>query len=574
MLAILSTVQLVGDEPIPPQAAPLFQLRSVDEVLSLAAPLSQFSVPVPDSLKPDDPSPENPTTSGATTSKASNGSSAIGDHSKIDEFNRPHVTFLNGKTRTPSAAGTQPKPLSVRQTDANHQRDLRPTNPPVRNVSRENEWNASPKTRVTSHQQTQSPQPFAPPAADTTLRLQPPIISNEVLPGAANPILASAVAAATEMQQLLAQVEADTELTSVVKTEQIQKLKQALESLKIAETGAATSEQYRADVKNVPVLMEQLKLELGKTSVEVVVDPPREETLVQLEQRQAAVETELLGLQKSVEKTTGEEATRADRKTKLPGLIDKTQQDLAAARAVLSAATGGDAIVAKVGKAELVARVLRLESQLSLFQIEGQRQDARAPLLTLQNELLQRKIAEQKKVVVAWKEVVTNFRRAEAERQAREARDRVADAHPALHELAERNAALAEERVKLAALIETTTKQFEAGKQELTDVTDSFTKVKNKQKAAGLTTAIGLYLRNQRDRLPDRAELVVKLGKMEAEISRIQLAGMALRDEQKDIADQNASIQRIMAGVDWDRGTVDNVNVRQMVEEMLASKRG
>ena len=467
---------------------------------------------------------------------------------------RPHVTFLPGKQGRKLPSESAPIPgASGHATlpDRSHRQ------PAIINASQSAVWQTS----------------SSPLAAQAPPALTDPTQTEGVVP-TEDESIAKVQLLAAKIQQLQAQVDADSNLTAEQKTELSQKLKQATESAKIAEAAATTTKQHKSDVAIAPALISQLKLELAKQPVDSELQVPEVATLIQLEQRQASAEAALLELQKAVDAVATKDVTRSERKSKLPGVIEKTKQELTAAKAELAKPVPEAGTMPQVVRIEIEARVARLQAQLSLFESETQRMDARSPLLPLQNEMLQRQLASQKKIAGQWKELVTNFRKAEAERQAREAREKVRNAHPNLRVLAERNAKLAEERVRLAALIESQAKELETVKETLNEVSENFLNVKKKQKAAGLTTAIGLYLRNQRDRLPDKSDLKTIRSRTESEISRIQLATLALRDEQKAISDHNASVERMIAGVDLSATSHSEFDIRQMVDEMLTAQRG
>lgn len=569
-LAGLSAHLFASDQPVS-RSTSLYQPLALDDVFAPQTPV-QFSVPAvskettaQENEPEKDPRPAAAMTNKSLPSQGGNVTFLPVRRSTIPP-KKPAPSILQQfpAVPPPAASGATPPGLITRQPET-----LSPNQPAS--------WQPPAVQPPTGQQGSAPPNNLQPPSS------VPPNAADQLPDGPLNSQLT-----AERVQQLQALVDADAELSVEKKAELSQKLKQAVESIKIAETSAATAKQNVEDVKQAPALIDQLKLDLAKPPAEVKVEVDPNATLIQLEQQQASADAALKDLQKSAESTAASNASRTDRKSKLPGTIEKTKQDLNAAKAeqapsagtatagtataTAGTATAGTAML--VSQLEVAARVARLQAQLSMFESDVRRMEARAALHPLNDEMLQRKLASQKKIVTQWKEVVTNFRKAEAERQAREARENVRNAHPNLHVLAERNATLAEERVKLAALIESRATELETVKNDLADVSEDFTNVKGKQKAAGLTTAIGLYLRNERNRLPDQAGLRHAMANVEAEISRVQLATMALRDEQKNIADHNASVKRVMAEVDADASELSEVDVRQMVDEMLTAQRG
>ncbi len=217
----------------------------------------------------------------------------------------------------------------------------------------------------------------------------------------------------------------------------------------------------------------------------------------------------------------------------MPGLIDKTKQQLAESRKTLqtAAADGEAAAISEARRTEQQAFVILLQSQFELYEIERSRYDVLNELFPLQRDLLIRNRNLLEKRSESWKAVLMEAGRRETARQAAEARRNLQNAHPALRELAQKNSELIEQRKSIQSLLRTTRTRLEAIGKTLHQVDTDFKSVKDKEDRAGLTTAIGILLRNQRSHLPEDAQYRQDRSRAESEMSRLQLEQLPLEDQ-------------------------------------------
>ncbi len=173
--------------------------------------------------------------------------------------------------------------------------------------------------------------------------------------------------------------------------------------------------------------------------------------------------------------------------------------------------------------------------------------------------------------MTAWQKIVTARRKCESQLQAEAARREVANAHPALRLLAERNATLAEVRAEMAKSIGAIPKEVEQNEKRLAKLREDFEKIKEKVKYA--TSTIGLLLRKQRDQLPDTRALSERLRFIETEMPRVQLDMLEYEEEREKMGDPETSVEEVIDGLDGSIKKYDPSYVKQMVRELLDSKR-
>ena len=135
--------------------------------------------------------------------------------------------------------------------------------------------------------------------------------------------------------------------------------------------------------------------------------------------------------------------------------------------------------------------------------------DVRGDLLAARRDLAARQVAYYEALVKQWQGILDQKRKQEADRaaeQARQARRIAAQAHPAIRELADENAQLAELRTGPKGLVARIAQQAQYLKQiqnQAKNLEDDFNSIKNKIDAAGLTNVVGVILLNKRNELPD-----------------------------------------------------------------------
>ena len=199
---------------------------------------------------------------------------------------------------------------------------------------------------------------------------------------------------------------------------------------------------------------------------------------------------------------------RTERKPQMPALIESTYQRLVKAEEAIAGPTpeGEMPAVTVARKTEQEALVDLLRSELELYRVEQARYESLIELFPLQRDLLARAKNTSEKRAAAWQPILTEARRLESIRQDREAKESLRKAHPTLRDLAEDNSKLTKHRSELQEFIGTSVKLLAEVNKTATSIEQKFKANTEKERRAGLTTAIGTILRSQRDHLPDAGE--------------------------------------------------------------------
>lgn len=264
---------------------------------------------------------------------------------------------------------------------------------------------------------------------------------------------------------------------------------------------------------------------------------------------------------------------RAERKPQMPTLIDATHQQLEKAQAALAAPPAGGElpVVTEARQIEQKALVELLSTQLELQRTEQIRYESLSELFPLQRDLLARARNVAEKRAEAWKTILAEARRKDSERQAIEAKESLRNAHPTLRDLAAKNSLLTTRRNELQEFIATSVKSLSEVNNSLSGIEKKFKGITDKEKRTGLTTAIGLLLRNQRSHLPDIGTYHQKRQAAEQEIVRLQTEQMQFEDERNDLGDIQSQVDETLELI-APTGTA-GPELRQMTLELLSDRR-
>ena len=342
-------------------------------------------------------------------------------------------------------------------------------------------------------------------------------------------------------------------LDEAVRTPALEAYKQAAAQLTIAKDWKAKSDLFEAAAKDAPA-----RLITVKKGVAAPVSPPAsvpvDATLADLESRLGQATAALAKAQRALTDLTAEPKRRADRRIEIAELTTAGQGTLNEIKKKL-------VDVAPDRHAELVAaeRTLLQTQQeatrqaMEAYQKESVSYDTERELLAEKGTLAAREVAQADKQVNQLRVVVSQKRKAEADRAVRDADIAAASTHPALHEIAEANVALAAMRSSPdgpAAKIPEITKQVNDAKASLTRLQEDFRSLLEKEKAIGQTVTLGILLRKQRTELPDLRDSQSRIKARQAEISAIQLRLIELQDQRAAITDVDAIVRKTMAELD------------------------
>ena len=376
-------------------------------------------------------------------------------------------------------------------------------------------------------------------------------------------------------------VRANADLDEAAKTRLAELYQQAIDALKLAadwESHAAEFERLR---KEAPTRLELIRAELAQPAEEPKIDVPADASLQQLEQRLAQAEAELKAARDNAASLDDEGKRRAARRAELPAAITTAKQRLDAVSQELETPPSKDDSAELTAARQVSARTRRRAAQAEIqsYEAETASYDARGELITARRDQAGRTVTRNEAIIKAWQEVVNERRRMEAQTAAQAAaaaRREAARANPVVRPLIEENAVWAERRAKdrLADKIEQATQDLDQVKQVREKLKTDSTSVKSKVNAAGLTNAIGLLLRRQRDTLPPIQTHQRAIETRQSRISEVQVELIELDDARTELAGAaNDIVQGVLATLAPGTSAPDRAEVETAARELLNARR-
>ena len=416
--------------------------------------------------------------------------------------------------------------------------------------------------QLAAFQNENSPSPQAPGAAPSVV---PAVTADAPEDPDAAPV-ASAVTVENQIKKVEQSAAADDIKATANKHNQ-----QAVEFLRLAEEANQKAARLKEEIDGGPALIAELRKRLAEPPEKADVVFPADAKLTELESMRTADESRLSEAKKTVEAWEARAKVRTERKPQMPSNIEKATKQLAEAREAKAPTDAVDPLVEEARRTEQAALTALLQSQLQLYQIERTRYDALSELFPLQRDIAVRLRNQLEKRSEFWKAAILDAGKRESAKQAAEAQRALRDAHPALRELAEKNAALTKQRAQLQKLLaDTGTDRIQISKLSH-DLETEYQDAQDKEDRVGLTTAIGLLLRNQRNHLPDEAGYRQRRREAESEMTRLQIEQMPLDDERKHLVDQTDEAELIVAAIDSEL-VQNRDDIQKMAIELLTDR--
>lgn len=378
------------------------------------------------------------------------------------------------------------------------------------------------------------------------------------------------------VQQRLKKVEEHKDLDAALKSKTVDSFHKALEQLKNATESAARAEQYSRLMREAPESLRSIRGELAAPAVESGAAIAADASLSQAQQLLSKAEASLAEAQKGLQAAQDEPKRRADRRLEVPKLADAAKLQLQELEKQLELKPAADD-VAELFAAQrslLEARKKAIVAESAAQQLELQYYEVTGELLSAQRDRAARRVSECESQVASLRGLVNVRRKQEAERQATEARQASAQSHPAVREIADTNALLANSRQSLAAKIEHATREYEQIDRQVIALQEQVKRVTKRIETAGSTEAIGLLLRKQRVDLPDVASHERKIKPRAQEISDIYLKLIDYEDIRNELATLDRKVRDV---VDRLRMTVSDNElpyVEAEVQSVLEAQRG
>ncbi|MCW5777522.1 MAG: mechanosensitive ion channel [Phycisphaeraceae bacterium] len=381
------------------------------------------------------------------------------------------------------------------------------------------------------------------------------------------------------VEQRLAALAERTDLPETARTELTGLLQQTMDALRSAQGFEAQIAEYDRLIAESPALLERIRAELSDPPPAPVVDLPAGATVQEAEQRLADAQAELAAAREELARLEAEPERRSQRRTEIAQLVAQGRARLAELDERISLVPASEDEVERARLDLLLAQRRALASEITSYEKERGRYDARREVLPEQRNRAARRVAILESAVSAWQAEAQERRRRQAEEQAREAqrlRREAAALTPALRELAEQNQEIADARTGRDGIAERLAEaraELTALPQETGRLQREFDSVSRKVDTAGVTSAVGQLLRRQLDRLPDESLLRQRARERRTAVSDSQIQLLLADEMSAEIRDESRYVTELIARLSPPPAEVEEQAIRELARELLAQRR-
>jgi potassium efflux system protein len=377
------------------------------------------------------------------------------------------------------------------------------------------------------------------------------------------------------IQSRLKQIEDSHDLDEPVKAKIREYYQQAVRELDSAQTLQASATRFEQMAASTAGDLAATKTDLADLPAKPSLEIPDNITLPQIDQLISKKQSELDEYRARLVELEAEPNRRANRRVEIPKSAGAARDRLAQLDEQLQAQPSADepAALTASRRTLLQAQRMAVENEIQAFEKEIAAYEATSESLPLRRDLSARRVALADREIKHWQETVNQRRQQEAEKQLQQARLDAARAHPAIKRLAHENAALAEMRKDLAERIANTTKTLEKTNKELAELKDQFKKTQEKVKAGGMTNAIGLLLRKQRETLPNVHAHRRDINARQSAISESQLSLLQLQDRRSVLGDLEQQVHSELQNLNHDTELPDSRELESAVRESLQTEK-
>ncbi len=304
-------------------------------------------------------------------------------------------------------------------------------------------------------------------------------------------------------------------------------------------------------------------------------------SLAQIEQLFAQTKAELESARKNAADRELDAKSRTERRAEIPQVTIQAKEELDKVRKELGVipALSESSELKEAKRIGLLCTEKALQRKIDSYAEETASYDARGDLLAARRSLAARQTSYYEKLLKLWQEVLDKKRTSEAERAAEDAREAsvaAAQAHPAIRQLAEENARLAELRTGPQGLVSVITARATYQKQidkQLVVIASEFESVKGKVKAAGLTDVIGVIMLAKRNDIPDVREYQKNIRNRRSEIAKVRFEWIEYDEQYSELEDIKKSVDSILKDLEPSISQTDREEIEPELQKLLETRR-
>ena len=348
------------------------------------------------------------------------------------------------------------------------------------------------------------------------------------------------------IQQGIEKIERAQDLDEPTKKSIVALYEEAIKDLLRAATWKEKIDLFAQEKKYAAKNIEQTKASLRQTEGKTSAEVPADASVSQLENMLSETEAELTAAKEKLVVAEVEPRRRAIRLLEIKQLLKEARNrvtTLERQRDSLPTNGSGSPLEA-AQRIRLLAALATAQLELEGYTKELEAQQATTDLLPLQHDLATREVALAEAKVKKLKERLSKIRQQEAQRQIREAKqEKAAMADPALRELANTNEKLAEKRQELINATKNSVERLAMQRKQFARLEKELKSVKDKVKSIGRTKTISPFLKTQRGNLPDTNVYIESMESRHTEILESQRWIFDLAEKRANLVDLEESLE-------------------------------
>ena len=378
-----------------------------------------------------------------------------------------------------------------------------------------------------------------------------------------------------QIESQLEAVESSPDLSSPDNAGAAELLQSARDALTQAKAASERIAQLRTVTSNGPQQVIRLKRELELPQTTQTTQIAEDASIEQLEGLVRRVRAETQALDTRVGELENDVAAFTSAPRTLRQQADEAERALAAARSTTQAPSGG--VLAPIQSIAASARLRALELSAQKIRLELESLDLREEITALERDLAKKQLLAAREHTDSLESLLSE-RRAQTARATREDAERVrreaAGAATVVKRLAEENSALAQQlSVVIDNLSDLSVARHEI-EQTLSEIEQKFHTARARLDVAGLSSALGTLLREQRKALPDARTFKQRAIGRQQRIAQVSVAQFEADDELAKLGNLDDAVALEMAAAD--APAIDAANreaVASEVRTMLADRR-
>lgn len=358
--------------------------------------------------------------------------------------------------------------------------------------------------------------------------------------------------------------------------------RQALTRLETAKTFKTSAEGYKKSIETAPAEVKQLRRELEELAAQppgkVPLEYPSGATAKELEALLAKEQAEQASIRNSLADLEAKVKAQKERPARARVELSEAQMKLEEIEKDLKVPPPADEnpLLTEARRVFLEARKVSRTNEIIMLEQELLSNEARGELLTLSRDRAARLAARADDRVNHLQEKTSALRREEAEKAKKEADRALREAigkHPAVRELAEENLTLSEEREVVVSKREDAEGNRKDIQKQLEEIEKDFKNATERVEIAGLSSALGGVLQEQRNKLPEVRLYQRNAAKRQTQILTARLERMKIEEMQKDLSVPDEKVAQIMEAVDRSLPLEQREEIEKEVKKLILAKR-